>query len=174
LSTCYSIVKRHGGFIDVESEPGKGSTFIIFLPADQKVILEQDKMSGKHKGSGIFVVMDDEDVIRETIGGMLQLFGYTVVFRNDGQALLEYVRKAMPQGHIKALILDLTIPGGMGGKEVIQELRHLVGNIPVFVTSGYGDDPVMADPVAYGFTASICKPMRHFEFSQMLNNHMRS
>jgi PAS domain S-box-containing protein len=174
LSTCYSIVKRHGGFIDVESEPGKGSTFIIFLPADNKVILEQDKMSGKHKGSGIFVVMDDEEVIRETIGGMLELFGYTVVFKNDGEALLEYVRKAIPEGHIKALILDLTIPGGMGGKEVIQELRNLVGNIPVFVTSGYGDDPVMADPVTYGFTASICKPMRHFEFSQMLNNHIRS
>lgn len=174
LSTCYSIVKRHGGFIDVESEPGKGSTFIIFLPADQKVILDQNKMSGKHNGSGIFVVMDDEEVIRETIGGMLELFGYTVVFKNDGQALLEYVRKTIPDGQIKALILDLTIPGGLGGKEVIKELRHLAGTIPVFVMSGYGDDPVMADPLAYGFTASICKPMRHFEFSQMLNDHLQT
>ncbi|HMA64926.1 MAG TPA: PAS domain S-box protein, partial [Chitinispirillaceae bacterium] len=174
LSTCYSIIKRHGGFIDVESEPGKGSTFIIFLPADQKVILEQDKMSGKHNGSGIFVVMDDEEVIRETIGGMLELFGYTVVLKKDGQALLDYIRKEIPDGHIRALILDLTIPGGMGGKEVIQELRRLVGTIPVFVTSGYGDDPVMANPAAYGFTASICKPMRHFEFSQMLNTYMHS
>jgi len=88
--------------------------------------------------------------------------------------LLDYIREKAPKGYIKLLILDLTIPDGLGGKEVIQEIRRLLGTITVFVTSGYGDAPVMADPVAYGFTASICKPMCNFEFTQMLNHHMCS
>lgn len=171
LATCYSIVKRHGGFIDVESEQGKGSTFHVFLPAiPGSVLSDCETLTSGHKGSGTFLVMDDEEVIRETLQNMLVSLGYSVVCKENGNDAVEFVIEEMVQGrNVSGAIFDLTVPGGMGGKVAVEEIRKLHSVTPVFVSSGYAEDPIMKDPAKYGFTASICKPFRKAELIEVLN-----
>ncbi len=173
LSTSYSIIKRHDGYIDVESRQGKGSTFYLYLPAVTETLPPRDASADaqkKHKGSGIFVVMDDEKVVREVIGKMLEIFGYEAVLKENGTDAVEFFRKE--KNRIRGMLFDLTIPGNMGGKEAILEIRNIGSNVPVFVSSGYAADPVMADPEKYGFTASIRKPFMIAQFTELLNQYM--
>jgi PAS domain S-box-containing protein len=176
LSMCYSIINRHSGTIDIDSAHGEGSTFHIYLPAathepDVSFAAPTEKI---HKGSGRIIVMDDEEVIRETIGTMLEDFGYTVECKKEGEeALVYFIEETEAKRPIKALILDLTIPGGMGGKGVVKEIRKLNAHIPVFVASGYADDPIMKNPSEYGFMASICKPFKKAELGEMLEMHLK-
>jgi PAS domain S-box-containing protein len=174
LSTCYSIVKRHGGCIDVESEPGKGSTFHIYLPSSKQIAEELESIPQmQHHGSGTILIMDDEEVIRETISRILTDMGYSVVCRTNGNDAVNYVKSALKTGEpLKCLIFDLTVPGGMGGKEAVSEIRKVDNKIPIFVSSGYADDPVMKNPAAYGFTASICKPFRRYELMEIFENFL--
>jgi two-component system, cell cycle sensor histidine kinase and response regulator CckA len=174
LATCYSIVNRHGGCIEVESEPGKGSTFHVYLPAaDQKVAPSAKEEAVRHIGSGTIVVMDDEEVIRETVGSMLASFGYAVVCKENGRDAIDFFVSGIKANRkIAGMILDLTVPGGMGGKDAIAEIRNHCSKTPVFVASGYAEDPVMANPKAYGFTASICKPFRKADLAAMLHKYL--
>ena len=174
LSTCYSIVNRHGGCIDVESEPGKGSTFHVYLPASIESVAGMAKITtGKHAGSGTFLVMDDEPSIRDIIKKMLESFGYEVVLKKNGKDAIEFFAKEMKANrNLAGMIFDLTIPGGMGGKEAIGEIRKICPNTPAFVASGYSADPIMADPEKYGFNASIRKPFMKAELSEMLEKHL--
>jgi CheY-like chemotaxis protein len=120
-----------------------------------------------------FILMDDEEVIRETVSGMLESFGYNVLNSEDGrEAVDKLTLEITAQKAITALILDLTIPGGMGGKEAIGEIRKISPTIPVFVASGYADDPVMANPREFGFVASICKPFKKSDLAELLNKHL--
>jgi CheY-like chemotaxis protein len=175
LATCYSIVNRHSGAIDVESEQGKGSTFHIYLPAVKENILN-DVVStvANHEGRGVFIVMDDEEVMRDIIGNILEMLGYTVKCTSNGHETLKLIENDNTNRLIIGLVLDLTIPGSMGGKETVSEIRKLNSNIPVFVTSGYADDPVMQNPSEYGFTASICKPFMKNEFVKMLSIFLKN
>jgi two-component system, cell cycle sensor histidine kinase and response regulator CckA len=117
--------------------------------------------------------MDDEAVIRETFSEMLTMMGYEVVSFPEGRAVLEYLRQQAPRlPGITAILLDLTVPGGMGGKEVVAEIRKMNGRIPIFVSSGYADDPVMATPQAYGITGSIGKPFRRVALMEMLQKYL--
>jgi two-component system, cell cycle sensor histidine kinase and response regulator CckA len=175
LATCYSIVKRHGGAIDVESELGKGSVFHVYLPAvsgpgaREKVFAEI-----RHRGTGNIIVMDDEDVMLDTIGTMLKGFGYTPSFAKNGNEALELFTADTPTNRpVVGIILDLTVPGGMGGKETIIAIRKIDSKIPIFVASGYADDPVMQNPSGFGFTASICKPFTKSELAEMLSNYLK-
>jgi PAS domain S-box-containing protein len=171
LATCYSIVKRHGGFIEVESQPGKGSVFSIFLPTStESVSIDNGPKKKEHKGQGIFLVMDDEQMIRDVAGKALQSFGYTVVLKENGRDAIDYF--AIENKEVAGMLFDLTIPGGIGGKEAIVEIRKISAETPAFVASGYANDPVMADPEKYGFTASICKPFTLSQLADMLNSYM--
>ena len=171
LATCYSIVHRHDGCIKAESEQGTGSTFRILLPASPDTIShdEETESPGYHKGTGTILVMDDEELVREAITDLVALFGYDSIRTSDGdEAVGVFTADKDGRHDIVAIILDLTIPNGKGGKEIIAQLRRMDPDIPIFVASGYADDPVVAQPGEYGFTASISKPFRKNELSEML------
>ncbi|MBI4978481.1 MAG: PAS domain S-box protein [Spirochaetes bacterium] len=170
LASSYSIVSRHGGCITVESEPGSGSTFTVYLPAyAASAISEIEIPAQHHTGSGTFVVMDDEEIMRSTIGDMLTSFGYTVVCKENGKDAVDFLAAETEAGRtVAGMIFDLTVPGGMGGKDAVALIRKLNAAVPVFAASGYADDPAMQHPSAYGFTASICKPFRKSDLEKML------
>jgi CheY-like chemotaxis protein len=174
LATSYSIVKRHGGCIDVSSEPGKGSTFSIFLPvATGSGVFYENTLPTIFRSSGTFLVMDDEEVMREIASAMLASFGYTPICTVNGYEAIAFCTTEINENRtIAGAILDLTVPGSMGGKETVIELRNRCPAIPVFVTSGYAEDPILASPEEYGFTASIRKPFRKSELLELLRKHM--
>jgi two-component system, cell cycle sensor histidine kinase and response regulator CckA len=176
LATCYSIINRHRGCITVESEPGKGSIFHVFLPAIRKIAVTNEAVFISHKGSGTIIVMDDEEVIRTTVKEMLESKGYSVVCKKDGTEAIDFFISETGAGRpITAIIFDLTIPGGMGGVEAVAEIRKLKAGayLPVFVVSGYAENEAMKDPVQYGFTASLCKPFTIAEIFEMLDKHLK-
>jgi PAS domain S-box-containing protein len=173
LSTCFSIISRHGGRITVESEPGKGTTFHIYLPASPGAIADvPQEPAAIVKGTGTILVMDDEEVIRDTTIDVLDLLGYAVVTAKNGQEACDIFSKE-PKSFFRAVILDLTVPGGMGGKETAGAIRKMDPSVPIFVSSGYADDPVMSNPGDFGFTGSISKPFRIADLSKMLAAHAR-
>ncbi len=174
LATCYSIVHRHAGCIDVESVPGKGSVFSVYLPAAADAVPGRAAEAvGEHRGEGVFLVMDDDKTVRETVGEMLRSLGYTPVLTANGAEAVAFFTAEQAAGHtIVGMVFDLTIPGGMGGKEAIRAIRQLSPRVPVFVASGYAEDPVMASPQSFGFTASICKPFLRADLARLLNEHV--
>jgi CheY-like chemotaxis protein len=117
--------------------------------------------------------MDDEEVMRDSIGAMLSSFGYDVALVGDGAEAIKYFSEAVASKRdIAGMLFDLTVPGGIGGKEALTEIRKLCSTTPVFVSSGYAEDPVMASPTLYGFTASICKPFLLANLAELLNAHV--
>jgi len=174
LASCYSIVRRHGGNITVESTPGRGTIFHVLLPAAHAGTDVQSKAEdSSHHGTGRFLVMDDHDVVREIIGATLESFGYTVVYMTNGIDTLEFIRQETAAGRsFASMILDMSIPGGPGGRDIIGEIRLLCPSLPVFAASGSIDDPAILRPGEYGFTSSIQKPFRRSEFVDMLNKHV--
>jgi len=176
LATSYSIVYKHNGTIEVESLLGLGTTFHIYLPAVLNTDIPDQEVKDEDSfvDSGLILVMDDEHIIQDTVKEMLSYFGYDVVCLDNGRDAIEYViQDFKEEKKLKAMIFDLTIPGGMGGKEAVDFIRKYNPDIPIFVASGYSDDPVMANPEKYGFTASISKPFSHKELRSMLMKHMK-
>ncbi len=175
LSTSFSIVNKHGGTIQVESVLNQGSTFSIYLPAVNDVSLSSPlQESLRERGGGLIIVMDDEKMIRDTTSALLRAIGYNVECKERGEEVLEYYHELLQQNRtVTAMIFDLTIPNGLGGMDTIAELRKLNKDVPVFVASGYAEDPVMSDPKEYGFTASICKPFRLDELKKMLDDNIK-
>jgi PAS domain S-box-containing protein len=154
LTTAYSIIKRHGGHITVQSQVGIGTTFDVYLPAvgeeAPKTVKETPRaFAGKAK----ILVMDDDEMIRDLLRQMLLRMGYTVEVARDGNEAIELYRRAIDSG-----ILDLTVPGGMGGKETIDRLRQMDATVKAIVSSGYSNDPIMSDYQKYGFNGVVAKP----------------
>ncbi|MFA4907948.1 MAG: ATP-binding protein, partial [archaeon] len=168
LATTYSIIKNHDGAITVESEIGKSATFTILLPATEKEVIVREKLStAPYRGTGNILVMDDEDYIRDLIGSILSGLGFHVDFAENGDQALQKYNDAMRSGQpFHAVILDLTIPGGMGGKETIGHLLKIDPNVKAIVSSGYSNDPLMANYKDYGFCGVVAKP---YDINQLIS-----
>ena len=176
LATAYSIIKKHGGEILAQSQSGKGAVFHLYMPVSEKSpetkIVSKTRM---HKGSGRILVMDDEEAIRETMGDMLATMGYAAEYALNGQDAIAMIEKAKAAYNpYKAVFMDLTIPGGMGGKEAAAKLRKTEKDLLVFVSSGYSEDPVMSDPALYGFNDKVKKPFRRSELADLFNRQFKS
>jgi PAS domain S-box-containing protein len=175
LATCYSIVIRHDGFIEVESEPSRGSTFHVYLPAvHPRQRMTAGSVSAGYHGSGTILIADDEEAMRDSMKAMLEALGYCVEAVDDGRKAVDFFSaETKAKRPLAAIIIDLTIPGGMGGRETVAEIRKMNTQIPIFVSSGYGEDPVIAHPNDYGFNASISKPFVKSDLAAMLALHLK-
>ncbi|MCF6291373.1 MAG: PAS domain S-box protein [Desulfobacterales bacterium] len=172
LAICYSIINNHGGMVTVESEPGRGSTFHVFLPvaAGKDPVLEEVSEE-LIRGRGRILVMDDEDVVSEVTANMLHHLGYGAALARDGLEAIDLYKQAYDAGRpYDAVILDLTVPGGMGGRETIKELLKIDPRIKAIVVSGYATDTMMVDYRQNGFSGVISKPYRISELSRTLHN----
>jgi PAS domain S-box-containing protein len=176
LTAAYAILKKHDGHIEVESRPGDGATFHVWLPASAEEAapgagpIERELKSGR----GLVLVMDDDDMVRRMVSSMLTHLGYEPIAACDGAEALERVRSLLAQGkRLGAAMLDLTVRSGEGGRETVRPLRQLVPDLPVIAWSGYSDDPVMAEPARFGFSASLRKPFRLNELSDLLDQLMQ-
>lgn len=162
LATAFSIIKKHDGHITVESKLGYGTTFYIFLPASGKNIAEiiETKMAlPAEKGKGRILVMDDEEIVRSVSGRMLNQCGYDAEFAEDGLIAIEMYKKAKESGNsFDAVIIDLVIPAGMGGEDTIKKLLEIDPDVKAIVSSGYSEDPVIANYQKYGFKDVLAKP----------------
>lgn len=175
LAVTHSIINKHEGHISVTSTPGEGTTFTIYLPAiaDQVaslVLLEKqaDMISSQMvpSGKGRIMVMDDDDSVRTIAIRMLEFSGYEAAGARDGEEAIAMYRQAMgTESPYDLVIMDLTIPNGMGGERAVQKLLELDPGARVIVASGYSNDPVMAGFRKYGFVAAVHKPFQLRELS---------
>ncbi|MBI5181982.1 MAG: PAS domain S-box protein [Nitrospirae bacterium] len=175
LATAYSIVKNHDGYISVDSAIGAGSAFDVHLPASlNPTPKEAEADESPYVGAGRILIMDDEEIIRAAAGSMLKRIGYEVDFAANGKEAIEIYKKAKEsQKPFDAVIMDLTIPGGMGGEEAIRGLLAIDPKVKAVVSSGYHNNPVMADYKRHGFCAILPKPYRIAELSKTLYNLLK-
>ncbi|WP_456430783.1 PAS domain S-box protein [Thermosulfuriphilus sp.] len=170
LAIVHSIVSKHGGWIDVVSSLGQGSTFVVYLPALEERIRHRAEGEGPvFRGEGRVLVMDDEEIVRKTLGTMLKTLGYEVAFAKDGQEAVEMYEAALKGGTaFDLVIMDLTVRGGMGGKEALKALLKIDPEVKAVVSSGYSDDPVMANFREFGFLDVVAKPYRMKDLIEVL------
>jgi PAS domain S-box-containing protein len=171
LATSYSIIKKHNGGIIAKSKLGVGTTINIYLPASEIEASVKRKLGKKAiPGEGRILVMDDEEMVRNMTGQMLNRLGYEVEFSKDGDEAVAYYRESIKSTKpFDTVILDLTIRGGMGGKKAIQKLIEIDPDVKGIVSSGHSEDPVMTDFGKYGFCSAIAKPYSMPELSVILD-----
>lgn len=172
LATAFSIMHQHDGEIEVQSQVGMGSSFMLYLPATEVTTAQVDTVreTATSRVDGRILLMDDEAGIRHAVGSLLQSYGYEIVLTGEGQETINTFKRAYEEGEpFDAVILDLTIPGGMGGLEVIDHLRRVDPGIKAIVSSGYADDPIMAEYKKYGFSGVVSKPYKIDKLLEVLH-----
>ena len=171
LATSYTIIKKHDGIMDVKSEPGVGSTFFIYLPASGKKLPSAEaKVKKLLTGKGKILVMDDEEIIRIVTGQMLKALGYEAAFAENGeQAVEKYSDAQQSNKPFDAVILDLTVRGGMGGHDTVKKLMEMDPDVNAIVSSGYTEDTLMSHYTNAGFKAGLSKPYDIEELSKTLS-----
>ena len=176
LAICYSIVRKHNGYILVDSVSGKGTAFQIYLPATKKDIIDvciEEKVI-RH-GKGRVLIMDDEEMILKIARELLQLMGYEVTTAQNGEETIGFYRQAIElRKPFDAVILDLAIPGGLGGKEVVRELLAIDPHVKAIISSGYLNDPVVRDYKRHGFLGMLTKPYEANELDDKLQNIIKT
>lgn len=174
LALAHSIIVKHDGHIAVQSRMGQGTTFTIYLPASDKQITHDPTKAvpipdGAARAK--ILVMDDEQFVQDIAKQMLVRLGHEVLQAEDGEEAIEIFKEHRKSGQpVDVIIMDLTIPGGMGGKDAIQEILKIDSEAKVIVSSGYSNDPVMADYRKYGFKAAIAKPFLLAELKEVLTD----
>ncbi len=172
LTTAYAIVIKHEGYITIASEVGVGTTVVIYLPASQKAPVSAS--THPHiplRGSGRILVVDDEAMVRNVLRQLLESLGYMVECVQDGTDAVAAYQRAQAAGQpFAVVILDYTIPGGMGGLETLTRLRAIDPQVTALISSGYANNPVLADWAYYGFDGVVVKPYTMAQLQEALHN----
>lgn len=156
LATAYSIMRRHDGYLTVSNRKQGGAIFSLYLPIRDRVSVLAPAVLATQIGSSSLrlLVMDDEEILRSSLEGLLLDMGHGPVVVADGKAAIELYQK----DKFDAVILDLTVPGGMGGKQTLLHLARLDPGVSAIASSGYAEDPIIANPQQYGFIGALIKP----------------
>jgi signal transduction histidine kinase/CheY-like chemotaxis protein len=174
LAVSYSIIRNHNGHIAVRSEPGRGTTFDIYIPAstkDEKAQAHTDAGREKRVDAWQVLLMDDDQMILDVGAKILKRLGHRVTCARNGEEAIALYRDAESSGaRFDLVIMDLTVPGGMGGLETIKALKKINNGVRAVVSSGYSNNPVMANYRDYGFCGVIAKPYRYTDLENLLED----
>ncbi len=170
LATVYSIIKNHDGYVGVESRLGVGTRFKVYIPAKEGgASTESEAQESLKRGKGRVLVVDDVDIVRETAGEILSHLGYEVDYAKNGNEVIEkYARSGENGKPIDTIIIDLNVPGEIGGKEAIQKLLDKYPGVKAIVSTGYSNDPILSDYGKYGFRGVISKPYKIEELGDIV------
>ncbi len=171
LAVTHSIITKHDGFIYVQSKPGEGTTFTLYLPASTQKQKQENKEAIKTSANKAkIMIMDDEEMVRDVAKAIFVMLGHEVILAVNGEEAVELYKKQSDLGQpIDIIIMDLTIPGGMGGESAVQEILAINSEAKVIVSSGYSNDPIMAHYQDYGFSAAIVKPFQVQDIMDVIN-----
>ncbi len=172
LPTAYSVLRRHRGFLRFEPPPGGGAAFYGYLPSAGDVPAQNE--TGKvSMGNLRILVMDDEPMVLETIGEMLEALGHSAGLADSGEKVVRMYEEALEAGApYDLLILDLTVPGGVGGEETLKILMSRYPGVKAFVSSGYSNNPIMANHERFGFVGVIAKPYHLEQLGDTILNYL--
>ncbi len=172
LAISQSIINKHHGNISVESSPGVGTLFTIYLPASEKIKIQKQESSAENKASSRakILIMDDDEMLLDMAKEMLVALGHEAVLAENGEKAVELYQESVNSGKLfHMVIMDLTVPGGMGGKDAVRKVLNINPDARVIVSSGYSNDPVMANYKDFGFCSTIIKPYRLQDLSDVIS-----
>jgi CheY-like chemotaxis protein len=174
LAISYSVVKKHGGMLLLESSSSEGSVFAFYLRASERAVSQSEARVGGlpfHYNHQRILVMDDEAAIRELTSQLLGTLGYEVTAVPDGLEAIRLYERALRRGeHFQAVILDATVRGGMGGVATIERLRSMDPKVNAIICSGYSDEAALSEFLAYGFRGALPKPFTRSELADALQH----
>ena len=172
LAICHSIITRHGGYLTVTSELEKGTTFSIYLAASTAQLSDSpdDEIGSIAQRPCKIMIMDDDEMVRNMAKAMLTRLGCEVELAADGkEAIAIYKKELATNTQAEVIVMDLTIPGGMGGEDAVKKILTINPDAKILVSSGYSNDPIMANYKDYGFCGSLVKPYKKKELAKVLN-----